>query len=164
MKTKEEILVKHLANEKLYTAKGIEKNEDILTAMQEYASQQPTLSKESIMEVLIDRLNHKPNSIVYNELLEAIHKLTPVDHYEECKQHSHTSTDNLSPAVSEQPDVSEELENEIHIILEQFQAKYEWYPKGESKFVMNRKFVSAIIKMVPIPPTPKGRGVDKTIR
>ena len=39
MKTAEEILSKHMNNENIYSKKDIEKNKDILAAMEEYTSQ-----------------------------------------------------------------------------------------------------------------------------
>ncbi len=47
-------------------------------------------------------------------------------------------------ATQQQPIDMEEFKSEINIVLEHFQTKYDWLPDGESKFVMNRKFVSAI--------------------
>ena len=45
------------------------------------------------------------------------------------------------------PSPSETTEEKLHILLEQYQFKYKWYPDGESKFVMNQKFVNDIVKL-----------------
>jgi len=40
-----------------------------------------------------------------------------------------------------------DVEDELHCLLEQYQFKYKWYPDGESKFIMNQKFVNDIVRL-----------------
>ena len=132
MKTKEEILAKCYGRTEPWTEFLLEHNKEILVAMEQYASQQPTLSKESVKEL---------QSSLYSLNIDKLSD--EAETMEEAFAHGlyvfATEIYNLTPAVRE------DMKNEIRIILEQFQFKYEWYPKGESNYVMSRKFVSAIV-------------------